>query len=111
MASPLACKCPACGKSSLFKGVVSVVDTCPHCGLNLKDHDSGDGPVFFAILIVGFLITFGAGFVEYSFSPPFWLHATLWVPLTFAACFYVLRVSKSYLIHYEYKLKEQNAIR
>ncbi|MBN8543953.1 MAG: DUF983 domain-containing protein [Alphaproteobacteria bacterium] len=111
MASPLSCKCPACGNASLFTGVLSVVDACPSCGVSLKDHDSGDGPVFFAILIVGFLVTFSAGFVEYSFSPPFWLHAILWIPLTFAACFYVLRVSKSYLIHYEYRLREKDAIR
>ena len=111
MTSPLSCKCPACGKGSLFTGVLSVVERCSNCGVSVKDHDSGDGPVFFAILIVGFLVTFTAGFVEYRFSPPFWLHAVLWVPLTFAACFYVLRVSKSYLIYYEYKLKEKNALR
>ncbi len=111
MTSPLSCKCPACGTSPLFKGMLSVVDRCANCDVHLADHDSGDGPVFFAILIVGFLITFGAGIVEYAFSPPFWLHAVLWVPLTFAICIYVLRVSKSYLIHYEHRLKEKNAIR
>jgi uncharacterized protein (DUF983 family) len=111
MASPLSCKCPACGKASIFKGILSVVDACPSCGLHLKDHDSGDGPVFFAILIVGFLVTFGAGFVEYAFSPPFYVHAILWIPATFIACFLVLRISKSYLIHYEHRLKEKNALR
>ena len=81
-----------------------VADACPACGLHLKDHDTGDGPMFFAILIVGFLVTFTAGFVEFAFSPPFWVHAALWIPATFITCFLVLRVSKSMLIHWEYKL-------
>jgi uncharacterized protein (DUF983 family) len=98
------CKCPRCGKSSLFEGVLKVVDTCPSCGLVLKNHDAGDGPVFFAILLVGFLITFAAGMVEYLASPPFWVHAVLWVPLTLLTCFFVLRIAKSMLIHWQYRL-------
>lgn len=88
-----------------------VADACPACGANLKDFDTGDGPMFFAVLIVGFLVTFTAGIVEFAFSPPFWVHAVLWVPATFLSCLLVLRVSKSYLIHYEHRLKENNALR
>ena len=87
-----------------------VADACPNCSISLKNYDTGDGPMFFAVLIVGFLVTFTAGIVEFLFSPAFWVHAVLWVPATFASCFYVLRVSKSYLIHYEHRLREQNAI-
>lgn len=111
MASPLSCTCPACGKASIFAGLLKLVEKCPACGLDLSDQDSGDGPVFFAVLIVGFLITFAAGLVEYIFAPPFWLHGVIWVPATFIACFLVLRLSKSYLIHYEYRLREKDAIR
>jgi uncharacterized protein (DUF983 family) len=102
--------CPRCHKAPLFDGLLKVVDICPNCGLNLKDHDAGDGPAFFAILLVGFLVTFAAGAVEYLFAPPFWVHALLWVPLTLATCLLVLRVAKSMLIHWQYRLallKEQ----
>lgn len=102
--SSFTCRCPRCGKSPLFQGVLKVVDICPACGLTLKDHDAGDGPVFFAILLVGCMITFAAGVVEYLFRPPFWLHATIWIPLTFLACFLVLRVVKSVFIHWQYRL-------
>lgn len=96
--------CPRCGKAPLFQGVLKVVDVCPACGLTLKDHDAGDGPAFFAILLVGFLITFAAGLMEYVLSPPFWVHAVLWIPLTFLACFFVLRMAKSMLIRWQYRL-------
>jgi len=102
--SSLASTCPRCHKAPLFDGLLKVVDICPACGLSLKDHDAGDGPAFFAILLVGFLITFAAGLVEYLFAPPFWVHALLWVPLTLLASLMVLRVAKSFLIHWQYRL-------
>jgi uncharacterized protein (DUF983 family) len=111
MASALSCKCPACGKAPLFTGVLRVFERCPHCGLDLAGQDAGDGPAFFAILIIGFLVTFGAAAVELAYAPPFWVHALLWGPGTLIACLLVLRLSKSYLIHAEYRLKERNGIR
>lgn len=95
-------KCPRCGKGKLFSGLLSVADTCPACGLSLHEHDVGDGPAFFAIVTVGFAVTFLAGWVEYSYAPPFWLHALLWVPAIILLSLLVLRIAKAWLIASQY---------
>ncbi len=102
----LAPRCPACGKGKLFKDMLGIVDSCTECGLALKHHDAGDGPVFFAIFIVGFLIVLGASVVELRYMPPLWVHAALWIPLTFLSCIVTLRMFKTILITIEHRLNQ-----
>ena len=33
------------------------------------------------MMIVGFIVVGLALFVEFTFHPPYWLHAILWIPL------------------------------
>ncbi len=40
----LLCRCPRCGRGKLFSGFLSIAPACGVCGLDLGDHDSGDGP-------------------------------------------------------------------
>ena len=42
--------------------------------------DAGDGPAVFGILIVGAIVGGLALYVEFTFSPPYWVHAVLWMP-------------------------------
>ncbi len=98
----LCCKCPSCGKGVIYSGLLDVRDKCKCCGLNLKDHDSGDGPAFFAMFIVGIIITFAAGFVEIFFEVSMVFHMFLWTPLIIILSIWLLRVIKSYLIYTEY---------
>jgi uncharacterized protein (DUF983 family) len=58
-------RCPRCEKGKLLRGVLGVQDNCSECGLVFQHHDSGDGPVFFAITIVGFIVTVAAVVVEF----------------------------------------------
>lgn len=88
----------------MFADSLRIVDACAACGLVLKHHDAADGPTFFALLIVGFLMVGGAGVVEYHFAPPLWLHAVLWIPLTFLTAIAALRAFKTALIVIEYRL-------
>jgi len=88
----------------VFKGALRSVDACAQCGLNLKKQDAGDGPAFFAITIVGFVVTLLAALVEIKFEPAYWVHAALWLPLILLLSILVLRVVKAYLIHLEYHL-------
>ncbi len=83
--------------------MLKVVDRCSSCGLALGGHDAGDGPAFFAIIIVGFVVMAGAGIVEYHYSPPMWVHALLWIPLTFILCIVLLRAFKEWLIALQLK--------
>lgn len=64
--------------------------------------DSGDGPAFFVITIVGFLVVGLAAWVEIAYTPPFWLHMLLWIPFILIVSILLLRLFKSLLISYQY---------
>lgn len=96
-------RCPACGKGKLFGGVLEIRERCDVCHLSLKEHEKGDGPAFFAIVAVGGIVTALAGYVEYRFEPPYWVHAVLWPPLILLLSFYSLRFFKAALIATQYK--------
>lgn len=84
--------------------MLGVVDACPSCHLPLKHHDAADGPTFFALVIVGFLVTGLAAWVEITYEPALWVHALLWVPFTFVACILCLRCFKTLLITLQHRL-------
>src|SRR4051812_20538253 len=71
-------RCPRCGSGPLFSGVLAVRETCPACGLDLRAHDSGDGPAMAGIFIVGALAVIAALMVDVKYQPPLWVHAVLW---------------------------------
>lgn len=106
-AAGLSCRCPRCGRGDLFAGLFSldVRDACEGCGLKYKFVDSGDGPAVFAIMILGFVILGAALVVEFRFSPPLWVHAVLWVPITLLVAFGLLRPLKGLLIALQFKHK------
>jgi uncharacterized protein (DUF983 family) len=75
-------RCPACGRGRLFRAFLKVADNRPACGAALHHHQADDAPAYFVILIVGHLIVPLALVVEIAWSPPYWLHAAIWLPLT-----------------------------
>ncbi len=94
--------CPRCGQGRLFQGVLALRKSCGFCGLDYAFADSGDGPAAFVILIVGFVVVGLALWLEVSFSPPFWLHIVLWVPLILILGLFALRLIKGLLITVQY---------
>ncbi len=99
----LHCRCPRCGIGPLFDGFLNVAETCTACGLDLKSADSGDGPAVFVIFIVGPIITALAFWVEFTFSPPYWVHMVLWGPLILIFSLALLRPFKATLIALQYR--------
>ncbi len=100
--SGLRCRCPRCGKGPLFTGFLTLRDRCAACGLDYGFADAGDGPAVFIMLIVGFIVTGGALAVEILYTPPFWVHAALWLPLAIALPLLILRPFKAILIALQY---------
>ena len=100
--------CPRCGKGSLFQSFLTIVERCGACGLALKAHEKGDGPAFFGIVIVGFVVTTLAGIVEYAYAPPFWVHAALWGPLIVILSLYVLRVFKALMLRWQWLYRRED---
>lgn len=91
-------RCPRCGRGRLFDGFLTVRPHCDACGLSLIGHDAGDGPAVFGIFILGFGIVGLAGYVEYLFAPPLWLHVVIWTPLIIASGLLLLRPLKGLTI-------------
>ncbi len=56
------------------------------------------GPAVFVILIGGFIVVFAAMAVEVAYSPPYWVHAALWLPLILLVTLGPLRPLKGLLI-------------
>ncbi len=95
--------CPRCGAKTLFGGVIAFADTCSNCALNFTAFNVGDGAAAFLIMFVGGIVTLFAVLTELRFSPPFWVHILLWLPLTAALVVGSLRVAKGALIALEYR--------
>lgn len=94
----LLCRCPQCGKGSLFRNGLMMRDRCENCDLDYAFVDTGDGPAVFAILILGFVVLGLALFVEFRYEPPVWVHGALWGVLTPLFSFVLLRYLKATLI-------------
>jgi uncharacterized protein (DUF983 family) len=101
----IACKCPRCGKGSIYSGFLTLRPACESCGLDFAFMDSGDGPAIFMIMIAGAIVVAAALIVEIKYQPPFWLHAALWLPLILATTLLPLRAMKSLLIALQYHHK------
>ena len=96
-------RCPRCGIGSLFNGYLSVGLRCPHCGLDFANFDPGDGPAVFVILIEGAVVLAAVLWLEFTFGPPWWVHAVLWPPLIGILTMALLRLVKSVLIVLQYR--------
>ena len=51
---------------------------------------------------VGFIVVGLALFVEFTFAPPYWVHAILWIPLIIILSFALLRPLKGFLLAQTY---------
>ena len=87
-------RCPRCGRGRLYEGLPKIIDRCAVCGLDLTEHDAGDGPQVFVILILGFVVGF-AFWVDVAFTPPLWVHALIWPPVILGGAPAMLRPLKA----------------
>lgn len=106
LTAALGCRCPRCGRGSLYRGLLTVRPRCEACGLELSEHDTGDGAAVFVVLILGAIVVGLALWVELRFAPPLWLHVTLWLPLTLVGAILMLRPLKAGLIAQQYRLHQ-----
>lgn len=84
-------------------------DRCPVCGLDLTQSDVGDGLAVPLILVLGFLMVGLAFWVDFTFSPPLWVHAALWPALTIPAAIALMRPLKAFLVAQQYRTRWTDA--
>jgi len=102
MARGWRCRCPNCGQGRLFRAFLKVADRCEVCGQELFHQRADDAPPYFVILITGHIVVPLALLVETTYSPPYWLHAILWTPLTIALVLGLLQPVKGAIIGWQW---------
>jgi uncharacterized protein (DUF983 family) len=98
-------RCPACGVGPMFRRYLKVADHCPNCGEALHHHRADDAPPYFTIVIVGHIVVGLVLSLEMAYRPPLWVHAAIWVPLTFLLCLAMLPVIKGALVALQWALR------
>ena len=99
----LAGKCPRCGRGPLFDGYLTVAAKCSSCDLSFEFADGGDGASWFVML---FVCVAGVGSIlgiEVAYSPPFWIHALIAIPVLIILPLVLLRPVKGVLLNQQWK--------
>jgi uncharacterized protein (DUF983 family) len=96
-------RCPRCGSGPLFSGVLSMRESCPNCGLDLRPYEGGDGPTVAGIFLVGSVGVIAALVVDSKYQPPFWTHALVWPGVILGLSVFVIRVAKAMLVGLQYR--------
>ena len=104
----LACQCPRCEKSSLFRTYITFFQQCPYCSLDLSKGDAADGPAYVVMCIVMALLMTFVTLVEYYYAPSYWLHIILWPIPSLLLSLILLRYVKSMFIHIQYKTRRDS---
>jgi uncharacterized protein (DUF983 family) len=95
-------RCPQCGEGKLFRAYLKVQDHCPACSEALHHHRADDAPPYFTILIVGHLVIPLALAVETAYTPPYWLHFSIWIPLILGLCLAMLPPIKGAIVGWQW---------
>lgn len=66
----------------MFNSYLKVIGECPVCHAPLGLARADDAPPYFTIVAVGHIVVPAMLILERTVSPPLWVHAALWVPLT-----------------------------
>jgi uncharacterized protein (DUF983 family) len=96
-------RCPRCGEGRLFAGLLDIAPACGACGLDLSEHDAGDGPAVAGIFLLGTLTVIGAFLVEFRLEPPFWVHLVLWPALLLPGSVGLMRLAKAALVWLQWR--------
>ncbi len=101
----LLCRCPHCGKGPLYRGLLTIRDTCSVCGLDLRENDTGDGAAVAVTLILGTLVVGLAFVLEFTLAPPLWVHAVVWPIVTIPLAILLMRPLKAALVAQQYRYR------
>lgn len=105
----LSCRCPQCGEGPVFKSYLGLAPKCTSCGADFSKADSGDGPAFFVMFLVGILVTPPVLLVQVLFDPPAWVQVLIWSPIIILLAIWLLRPFKSLLFALQWSNKAEQA--
>jgi uncharacterized protein (DUF983 family) len=90
----LLCRCPSCGQGPVFRGYLTVIESCRHCGAPLGAARADDAPPYFTILITGHIVIGLMLWMQKTFDPSVLTLTAVCVPLTIALVLGLLRPVK-----------------
>ncbi|SJZ75802.1 Uncharacterized conserved protein, DUF983 family [Enhydrobacter aerosaccus] len=97
-------RCPACGEGHLFRAFVKVAEHCERCGEPFHHHRADDFPAYVVIVLVGHIIVPLAMIVEIAYSPPYWLHTLIWLPLVLVLSIGLLQPIKGMIVALQWQM-------
>jgi uncharacterized protein (DUF983 family) len=101
----LAGSCPACGRGRIFRALLKVNDNCPACDEPLHHHRADDLPAYLNIVLVGHIVVPLVLAVETAFTPAYWVHAVLWLPLTLILAFALMHPIKGAVVAWQWAMR------
>jgi len=94
--------CPACGKASIYQGVLAIKPACEKCKLDFSRYPADDGPAFFVMMLVPvFLVLIGLPIYQ-MVTMPLWGHLLLVGVCAIILSLYGLRIAKSVMLAIQY---------
>lgn len=97
-------ECPACHKSALYKNMFEIVDECDNCGLDFRNSDIADGPVFLVTSIILLIFVPIVIWLEIKYEPMILAHILLTFPSLSIIAFYLYKISKAFMACHSYYL-------
>lgn len=101
----LRCKCPNCGKGSVFKSYLKITPECSICQENLSHHQADDMPAYLSIFITGHIIVPLILYIEMNYTPALWLQMTLWPIISLLICLAFLPPLKGMVVAIQWAAK------
>jgi uncharacterized protein (DUF983 family) len=105
VSAALTCRCPRCGRGPLFSGLLRLRPACTQCGLDFSRMDIGDGFVVPILMVLGFGVVGAAIWFDFTYTPPLWVHAIIWPPVTLVLALAMTRYLKSFLAVQQYHVR------
>ncbi|WP_299657362.1 DUF983 domain-containing protein [Methylobacterium sp.] len=100
-------RCPRCGEGHMFDGFLTFRPSCEVCGLDYDSFNSGDGPAFFVMSIVGIFVVGLALWMEITYEPPIWVHALVAGTLSIGLSLAMVRPLKGILAALQFTNKAE----
>ena len=104
LSSALSGLCPRCGAKTLFEAPAGIAHKCRACGLDFSEYERGSRLATLVTALVAILLIIAAFALDEFVSPPLWLQAMIWTPVTIAAVLGSLRLYKTALLYRQYEI-------
>lgn len=103
------CRCPRCGEGPLLRGFLTIRDRCSKCGLDYSFADPADGPAFFVMSGVGFVVMMIFLVLEIAYRPSILFHLLITLPVLIVGCLATLRPVKGWMVAEQYVHRAEEA--